>query len=36
MQFEITKYSVRKGVRYLICETSQWNTYTQNHCDETK
>ena len=23
-------------VNYLICETSQRNTYNQNHCDETK
>ena len=36
-QFQITNIcSVRKGVRYLICETSHWSAYNQNHCDETK
>ena len=27
---------VRIRVLNLICETSQWNTYNQKHCDETK
>ena len=26
--------SVHTRVLYLICETSRWNTYNQNHCDE--
>ena len=28
--------SVRTGVLYLICDTSQWNTYNQKHCYESK
>ena len=28
--------SVRIRDLYLSCETSQWNTYKQKHCDETK
>ena len=28
--------SVRIGVLYHICETYQWNTYNQKHCNETK
>ena len=28
--------SVRIGALYLICETSQWNTYTHKQFDETK
>ena len=37
MQLHITNmYSVRIGVLYLSCETSQWNTYNHKHSDETK
>ena len=34
MQLQITNIcSVHTGVLYLICETAQWNTYTQKHCE---
>ena len=36
-QIQITNIcSVRIGVLYLVCETAQWNTYNQKHCDERK
>ena len=36
-QLKITNVcSFRTEAVYLICETSQWNTYNHNHCNETK